>query len=410
MNVLFVHNNFPAQFRNLAEALAGNPVHSVAAIGCETARDMGGVRLQRYASPKADLSATHPFARRFDLDCRRAEQTLFAAGALRDVGFTPDLIVAHCGWGEHLPLRAVFPKARLAIYCEYYYRAEGQDVNFDEVHGFFGVDGNAGVACLNAATLVGLAECDVALSPTEWQRSTYPAIFRDKIGVVHEGVDTDIVSPDPLARFALPGGRELTRSDEIVTYISRSLEPMRGFHVFLRALPALLAARPRAEIVIVGGEQPSYGPPPPEGDDWKSYLLRGALPQLDLARVHFVGRLPYSAYLDLLRISSAHVYLTFPFVLSWSLIEAMSAGCTIVASDTAPVREAIEPGVNGLLVPFHDDAALARTLAAVLEAPASHASLGAAARRTALQRYDRRACVPRALRLLGIESSLRLSN
>ncbi len=375
----------------------------VAAIGSETATALDGVQLYRYKTPSHDVSATHVFARRFDMECRRAEQVLFAASALSASGFTPDVVVAHCGWGENLPLRVAFPRAKLVIYCEYFYRPEGQDVHFDSEHARLGIDGLAGVQCGNASTLIALAECDMGISPTRWQHSTYPKEFQGKIHVVHEGVDVERVRPNPFARFELPGGRKLTREQEVVTYVSRSLEPMRGFHIFMRAVAEILNARPRAEIVIVGGETPSYGPSAPDGANWKAFCLDEMLPSIDLSRVHFIDRLPYEQYLALLQVSSAHVYLTYPFVLSWSLIEAMAAGCVIIGSDTEPVREAITRDVNGVLVSFHDSKAIARAVIAVLADPAQYAHLGVAARETAIRDYDKRICVPEALRLLSMD-------
>ena len=401
MNVLFVHNNFPAQFGNLAHELMRDPANRVVAIGSETAPGLAGVPIRRYQMPAFDVSATHPFARRFDVECRRAEQVLFAASALAASGFTPDVVVVHCGWGENLPLRPMFPNARHVVYCEFYYRSEGQDVHFDQEQGRFGIDGVASLHCNNAATLIALADSDIGISPTYWQRSTYPREFHDKIKVVHEGVDTQKVRPNPLASLRLPGGRRLTRADEVVTYASRSLEPIRGFPSFLRGVPEILAARPNAEVVIVGAERATYGPGAPDGSTWKTHCLKEMLPRLDLSRVHFLDRLPYEEFLSVLQISSAHVYLTYPFVLSWSLVEAMSAGCTIIGSDTTPVREAIEDGHNGRLAPFHDSSAIADAVIDVLAEPARWAHLGPNARLSVEQRYDKRDCVPTALEILG---------
>lgn len=404
MNVLFVHNNFPAQFVHIARRLAQDAGHRVAAIGAPGARALDGVDLRRYREPDVTTPATHAFARRFDAEGRRAEQVMFVAAELKSDGFEPDIVFAHCGWGETLPLRAMFRKARFAVYCEYYYRGEGQDVHFDPVHGRFGVDGLSGVHALNASTLLALAECDIGVSPTQWQRSTFPPEFQGKIAVVHEGVDVEAAAPRPLAHFTLPGGRRLTREDEVVTYIARSLEPVRGFPVFMRALPQILERRPRAEVVVVGGEAPSYGPLAEGGLSWKRLALREALPRLDLARVHFLDRIPRDAFHALMQVSSAHVYLSHPFVLSWSLVEAMSTGCAIVASDTAPVREAIEDGRNGRLVDFHDPDALARAVAETLADPARARALGAAARADARARYDHRVCAETCLALLGLDS------
>jgi glycosyltransferase involved in cell wall biosynthesis len=401
MNVLFVHNNFPAQFVRLASALVDAPEHKVAAIGSETARAMPGVQLLRYSTPEVKPTTAHRFARRFDYECRRAEQVLFAASALRSSGFEPDVVAVHCGWGESIALRSIFPKARFVIYCEYYYRGEGQDVHFDEQYGRYGADGIAGVHCANASTLLALSDCEAGISPTFWQRSTFPIEFQDKIQVVHEGIDTQSARPHSRARFQLPGGRWLTRRDEVVTFATRSLEPLRGFTTLTRALPKILRARPEAQIVVVGADHASYGPGAPGGEGWKTYCLREVLTQLDLSRVHFLDFLPYGRFLSLLQISSAHIYLTYPFVLSWSLTEAMSVGCRIVGSDTSPVREAIEHGESGLLAPFNDEIAVADSVISLLAEPRRWARLGEAARSTILERFDYRDCVPKALEVLG---------
>ncbi len=404
MNVLFVHNNFPAQFKHVATRLASLGVGRLAAIGSETSAEVAGVELRRYRSPGA-LAAAHSFSRRFEAECRRAEQVMFTALQLRNEGFAPDLMVGHCGWGETLPLRSVFPDARMAVYCEFYYRAEGQDVGFDLETGQFGLDGLVGLSAKNASSLIALAECDVGVSPTPWQRSTFPREFQSKIHVAHEGVDTTWIAPDPTAKFRASGGRRLDRGDEIVTYFARGLEPMRGFHVFMRAAPQILRERPNATIVIVGAEEASYGNPAPDGGDWKSYCLREALPQIDLSRMLFLDRLPHADLRALMQVSTVHVYLTYPFVLSWSCIEALSAGCAIVASDTAPVRDVIVDGENGVLTPFHDHRALAASICDLLSDPARRARLSAAARETATTGFDIDACVSRTLRVLGINTT-----
>jgi glycosyltransferase involved in cell wall biosynthesis len=402
MNVLFVHNSFPAQFVRLARALVDTPGHKVAAIGSETARSMPGVEVLRYRTPEGKLGTTHRFARRFDYECRRAEQVLFAASALRSSGFEPDVVAAHCGWGESIALRSIFPKARFVVYCEYYYRGEGQDVNFDDQYGRFGADGLAGVHCNNASTLLALSDCDAGISPTFWQRSTFPIEFQEKIRVVHEGIDTQAARPDPRARFQLPGGRWLTRRNEVVTFATRSLEPLRGFTTLTRALPKIMRERPDADIVVVGADRASYGPAAPGGEGWKTHCLREVLTQLDLSRVHFLDFLPYDRFLSLLQVSSAHIYLTYPFVLSWSLTEAMSVGCKIVGSDTAPVREAVKHGESGLLAPFNDENAVADSVISLLAEPERWAHLGRAARSAILERFDYRECVPKALSVLGV--------
>ena len=409
MKFLFVHNNFPAQFRNVVEELRKAGSFELAAIGAQGAQAVEGVAVHRYQVPTIDLSATHPFVRRFEAECWRAEQVLMAASALAASGFIPDFILAHSGWGETLPLRAIFPKARIIIYCEFFYRVEGQDVHFDPEGPRLGVDGVTALQCKNASSLIALAEADAGISPTRWQRSTFPKEFQEKIDVVHEGVDLASIGPDPTARLTLPGGKDLTKTDEIVTFASRNLEPVRGYHLFLRALPAILRARPNAQVVIAGGDGNSYSHAPPAGRTWKAHCLDEVVADLDLSRVHFVGSLGRDSYLNMLQVSSAHVYLTYPFVLSWSLLDAMATECEIVASDTAPVREVIEDRTSGVLVPFHDRSALSQAVVDALANRGPSSKRGASARKTVAERFDKRVCVQEALRAIGVVGPRRVA-
>jgi glycosyltransferase involved in cell wall biosynthesis len=394
MNVLFVHNNFPAQFGHLARALARQPGVHVAAIGARAAREVDGVKLVRYALADVDVSASHPFARRFDLECHRAEQVLYALTTLKSSGFVPDVIVAHPGWGEALPIRTIFPRARLIVYCEFFYGNLDRDVGFDPEFAPVGMDGNVALQLKNAATLLALSECDAGIAPTAWQRSTFPNIYHDKIAVLHEGVDTARVKPSPDAAFRLPSGRRLTAKDEVVTFAARNLEPLRGYHVFMRALPRIMKERPNAEFVVIGGHGTSYGALPPAGASWHAIFRDEVLGRIDPRRLHFAGHLPHQDYLHALQVSSAHVYLTYPFVLSWSMLEAMSAGCLVIGSDTAPVREVIGRD-NGILVPFFVTDQLAGRVVEALAHRERFRDIRAGARRTVIERYDlSRRCLP----------------
>lgn len=254
----------------------------------------------------------------------------------------------------------------------------------------------------NAHLLLSLEMADIGLAPTEWQRTRHPTVYLPKIHTIFDGIDTDLVKPDANAVFKLPDGGTLSRADEVVTYITRNFEPYRGYPSFIRSVPAILKARPNARIVITGGDEVSYGKDPGEGRTWRQ-AMNAEVP-LDTpeyaGRVFFTGRLPYREYLTLLQISSAHIYLTVPFVLSWSCMEAMAAGCPIVASDTAPVREAITDGVNGRLVPMYDPPAIAAAVAAMLGDPKGALKLRQAARETVLQRYALPDCLARQLALV----------
>ena len=400
MNVLLVHNNFPAQFSHLARALADDRNVRVAAIGAENARPVNGVKLLKYKLSNVDVSATHPFARRFDVECHRAEQVIYLLSRLSSTGFVPDVIVAHPGWGETLPLRTIFPRARIILYCEFFYGSEGRDVGFDDEFPEIGVDGHVGVHLKNAATLLGLTVSNLGISPTHWQRTTFPKEYQPIIEVIHEGVDTEAAKPAADAVFRLGSGQELRRTDEVVTFVARNIEPMRGYHIFMRALPQIMAKRPHAQILVIGKDQTYYGAQPPKDKTWKSIFLDEVADQIDRSRLHFTGWLPYGEYLKALQVSSAHIYLTYPFVLSWSLIEALSCGCLIIASDTPPVREVINEE-NGILVPFFQPDKLAETVIDALAKPRSFQAMRKQARRTAVEQFDlKRVCLPKMVALI----------
>ncbi len=314
MKILFVHNNFPGQYRHLAGALARDKNNELFAVGSSTARPFEGVRLLKYYMRNVDVSGSHLFARRFELESNRAEHVLYALSSLAETGFRPEVILAHPGWGETLPLRAVFPAAQIMLYCEFFYGKEGRDVGFDPEFPAIGADGEIALRLKNAATLLALTESEIGVSPTAWQRSTFPAEYRRKIQTIHDGIDVDQIKPNPEAVFRLPSGRRLRRSDEVVTFVARNLEPLRGYHVFMRALPRILAKRPRAQIVVIGGDGVSYGASPPPGQTWKQRFLDEISERADTKRIYFTGRLPHAEYLRALQISSAHVDLTYPFV------------------------------------------------------------------------------------------------
>lgn len=405
MRFLFVHQNFPGQFRRIAPALAADALHRVVALG-DAARLEGrpGLhpRLRTLGYPSGGAKAgqgTHHYVRDFEAAVRRGQAVARVAMKVRDEGFAPDVVVAHPAWGEALFLRDVFPGARHVSYCEFYYHGEGADVGFDPEFPA-SLDSRLRARVRNATQLLTLVAADAGLSPTRWQQTRYPAELRPKIEVLHEGIDTETVRPDPEAVLRR-GELVLAPGDEVVTYVARNLEPYRGIHVLLRSLPALLQARPRARVLVVGGDDVSYGQRLPDGDTYRARYTRELGDRVDWSRVHFLGRIPYADFLTVLQVSAVHVYLTYPFVLSWSMLEAMAAGCLVVASATAPVEEVIRHGENGLLVDFFDHERLAGVVVDALAKPNDFTGLRAAARRTVVERFDLRSrCLPALVRFL----------
>ncbi len=406
MKILFIHQNFPGQFKYLAPALAGRG-HEVRALAI-TGTSMIGVEVLNYSPTLGSTKGIHPLAIDFETKVIRANACAQAMFRIKDAGFTPDVIVAHPGWGESLLAREVFPNASQLYFLEYFYNSQGGDVGFDwEFEGDVFL-GKARAIMKNASVLLSLNQMDYAYAPTQWQKSTFPKIYQDRIDVIFDGVNTEVVAPLPEGQEAstvLQNGTgqkiELKQGQEILTFVNRNLEPYRGYHTFMRALPEIQRRRPDAMTIIVGGDGVSYGAPPDNGKSWKMTFLDEVRDRINLSKVIFLGSIPYDAYLNLLRISRCHVYLTYPFVLSWSCIEAMSMGCAIVGSRTSPVEEVICDGVNGVLVDFFNFEELAKKVTDILADPQKYAQMCEAARRTVLERYDLNSiCLPRQISLV----------
>lgn len=398
MNVMFIHQNMPGQFRHLIQALSRDGGNRIVCIGQRSDFSMPGVGRVTYEQiPSALPPEPNLFLSPMDIAVRNGLQVARACAAVAQNGYRPDAIVAHPGWGESMYVKQVFPNTPVLHYCEFFYRPYGADTNFfpDDRQD---LDANCVTWTRNAPLLLALEAGDWGMSPTSWQKHLHPSSIHDRISVRFDGIDTDAACPDPSAALVLPNGETLRAGDEVVTYVARSLEPYRGFPSFWRSLPDVLHRRPAAHVVIVGGEEVSYGKPPAGGGTWFD-AMQAEVP-LDPKRVHRLGRIGYADYLRVLQVSAAHVYLTVPFVLSWSMLEAMSAGCVVIGSSTPPVQEVIRDGHDGLLVDFFSPTAIADRIVEALERGLELQPLREAARWTARSRYSLERCLPRQIALL----------
>lgn len=392
MRILFLHPNFPAQFRHVAAVFGRDPNNQVV-FGTKNENPewrIAGVRKVLFKPSRDPHPGTHHYVRPMESAVLQGQAMYRVADALKNSGFEPDIIYGHSGWGSTIFMKDAFPSAKLLCYFEWFYHARGADADFDPTEPL-SPDDVARIRLKNAPILMDLYACDRGLSPTHWQHSQFPAEFRPKIHVKHDGVDTEYFVPKPGAKLQLPD-LDLSGADEIVTYVSRGMEPYRGFPEFMESLAYIQERRPNCHAVVVGSDRVCYGKSLPNGMTYKELMLK-KIP-LDLSRVHFTGPLPYGQYLKVLQASDVHIYLTRPFVLSWSSIEAMSAGCLLVGSDTPPVREVIQDGENGLLADFFSPKEIADRVDEVLNHPTRMAELRQRARQTVLDRYSHQVLLP----------------
>ena len=402
MRLLLVHQNFPGQYLHLVRHLGAIPGNQVVFITQRATGEIAGVRKIVYRPRRTVTDKVHHYLREAEAAVLNAQEVARIALDLRNSGFIPDVMLGHNGWGEIWYLRDIFPNTPLIGYFEFFYRLHGADVGFDPADPIT-PDTAPRLRTKNLGNLLALDTCNLGQCPTQWQKSGYPKRYHPILHVIHEGIDTRAAVPEPSARLKVPGSKlELAAGDEVVTYVARNLEPYRGFTQFMHALPAILARRPAAHVVIVGGDDVSYGSRLPQGQTYRDRSLRELQGSLDTSRVHFLGKIPHSSFITVLQISRVHVYLTYPFVLSWSMLEAMSAGCLVVGSRTPPVEEVIRDCGNGLLVDFFSPAELADRVVEALEDRHAHDSIRRNARETILEEYDLQTiCLPAQLQIIS---------
>lgn len=383
--ILLVHQNFPGQFRRIGHTWAQQPGWEVIGLGRRTAPGMQTVRWIPYDLARQPHKQQHPYLRQMEDAVLHGQAAARVLLKLKAQGYKPDAILAHPGWGETLYVRDIFPDTRLIHFCEWYYGTPDSDVGFDpEFPSTF--DTLAKLRTWNALHTLNLSNCDVGVSPTQWQRSRHPDMFLPKIELAHEGIDTNLLKPDPSAQLTLPSGHTVRAGEPVLTYVARNLEPYRGFHIFMRMLEKVQKAHPTVHTIIVGGDDVSYGQKPSDAPHWREKMLREV--KLDATRTHFLGKLPYNQYCKVLQVSSAHVYLTYPFVLSWSMLEAMASGCLVIGSRTGPVQEVITDRENGLLVDFFNAGDMADRVVEALNNPEAMRPLREQAMRDVGARYS----------------------
>mgnify|MGYP001120378658 CR=1 FL=1 len=412
MNILFIHQNFPCQFKFLAPALASQG-HTVIGMAPQTTDPQPeittweGVKVLRYPASHVP-NGGHPWLEDLSSQVTLGESCFWAMYNLKNEGFTPDIVIAHPGWGESLFVKDVWPQTKLGIYCEFFYDLEKGDSLFDPEFSKPHPTAAAQIRLKNLNHSLHLEMSNAGLSPTQWQASTFPTWFQQKIDVIHEGVDTELAKPNPDVQITISTKDfpELTlnRSHKIVTFVNRNLEPHRGYHIFMRALPHILQTHPDAWILIIGGQHFSYsGPPDPKTYGNRSWAqifwdeVRPQIPPKLQKQIIFLGQVPYHHFISVLQLSTTHVYLTYPFVLSWSLIEAMSIACPIVASNTPPLREVIKDQISGKLVDFFDIHKLAHEVSSLLNDKQQRQYLGHNARSFVLNHYDKNICLQKQI-------------
>ncbi len=410
MNVLFVHQGFPGQYLHICRALAQQGQHRLVAMGMQQPRHPlpKGVQHVIYGASRGNGKDVHPLALETETKVIRAEACAAAAEQLKRQGFQPDIICGHPGWGELLFLPYVWPGVPILMYQEFFYQIQGFDYNFDlEFQAEINWQKCAKAQMKNANTLLNLEASRWNVAPTSFQRSSFPERFHQRISVIHDGIDAAAAPAKPNAGLTLTlrDGQQLRQGEPIITFVNRTIEPYRGCHSFIRSIPHIQQLQPEARIVIVGAEQGvSYGSVCPDGE-WKDRFMAEIERSHNPSRLHFAGSLGYADFLTLLKLSQAHVYLTYPFVLSWSLLEAMSTACPIVGSATAPVMEVIQDGRNGLLVDFFNPRGIAEAVDQLLSDRKLARQLGEQARKDAQARYSLERCLPRQLELIDLVAS-----
>ncbi|MBF0265842.1 MAG: glycosyltransferase [Gammaproteobacteria bacterium] len=405
LNFLFIHPAFPGQFSHLAPYLSslGHTVVAITKHHFNTSK-WKGVYLINMPIYSEFESHDNDIVESIKPRLKSADIVFNHASILKNQGYHPDVIISHPGWGDDLFIKILWPKAKFITYCEYYYHDQADELSFQANLFKPTLTSLKTNKIKNSTYLLQIAESDAAYSPTHWQAKSFPSIFNSFINVIHDGIDTSILKPNRHIKVKIQEDVILSADDQIITYVSRNLEPYRGFHVFMNALPGILKLNPKVKILIIGGDDCSYSPKRKDKKSWKEVIIdevKNKISHAHWQRIFFLGVLPYEQYLTILQISTVHVYLTFPFVLSWSLLEAMSVGCAIITNNTAPVMEVVEDNNSAILIDFLDYQGLAVKVTDLLHSPELRSKLGNNAREHIITHYDLKTiCLPKQIALI----------
>ena len=396
MQILFMHNNFPGQYQRIHKFLARKKKVKMYAATMESNSQHFDLKRVNYKPHRDANENTHPALVATEKAVLMGQAAYKALLASQKNGFRPDIILSHSGWGANMFMKDLFPDSKLLTYYEWYYHSKNADGDFLKEEPY-DPNGQIRLRMKNTPILQDLAAMDWGQCPTKFQHSKLPAAFQNSISVLHDGVNTEFFSPNQNASVTI-GDVTFTAEDEVITYVARGMEPYRGFPQFMEMVSKLQKLRPNLHTIVLGNDRAAYGAVRPDGKTHREWALEEF--DFDMSRIHMPGLQPLETFRDMMRITSAHVYLTVPFVLSWSLMEAMSTGALIVGSDTDPVKEMITDGHNGILTDFFDVDAQVGKLCHILDNKADYQPLRDEARRTILDAYDTKDLLPRYWKLI----------
>lgn len=398
MKILFIHPNFPGQFKNLAAHFGADKNNEVIFI-CRIPNQLQipGVR-KIIAAPAAfkKKATTHQYLQEFESGVYRAQNMWRVLRQIKNKGFIPDVIYAHSGWGDGMFIKDLYPESKYISYMEFYYHSQGADVGFNKDIPV-SEDLIAKTRVRNSINLISLVSADWLISPTKWQANLHPSDFYHKLSVIHEGIDTNKIKPGwPTENLYRELG--IPESAEIITHIERNFEPYRGFEQTMQAIEILCQKRPKAHFIMIGGDEVSYSAKLPGQETYREHIMKKVM--VDKSRIHWLGKVPYSKYLEVLSASHAHIYLTYPFVLSWSFLEAMAMECAIVASNTQPVLEVAKDNQHVLFVDFFDSNQIADKVIELLEDRKKAKLIGQNARKHILKHYSLDVILPKYVKII----------